>query len=387
MKLLFDLIGTQLTRPYRYHGGSEYAKSLFHRLMQLPEAAGEVGALYLEQEAVDPELLGYEAAQYIPVQSPRDLEHLLTAGGWEHFYCCLPPLFSDVDFDKYDTRFFCTLHDVRLLEIIGDDYQRYYAANLGHYLKSILKPWFRNAFYRRYREQLAFLFRLQRAEIVTVSRYSQNAIRCHYPESRAPVHTLYPPPLDYWVRSGQASDLPGGLSPGSYYLLINGDKWLKNNFRALQALDELYAKGLVSRPAAVVGLSAHHPFLKRLQRRSCFSVFGYLERNDLENLFAHAYGFIYPSLIEGFGYPPLEAMKYGTPVLCAATSSLLEVYQDSAVFFNPYSISEICNAVLRLEEVPDDDYAALRRTCREQFNHIQQLQTRDADRLIRLLLY
>jgi glycosyltransferase involved in cell wall biosynthesis len=354
--------------------------------MQLPEAAGEVGALYLEQETVDPELLGYETAKYFPVQSPRDLESLLAAGDWEHFYCCLPPLFSAVDFDRYRTRFFCTLHDVRLLEVIEDDYQVYYASALSQYLKIYLKRWFRNAFYRRYQQQLAFLFTLRRAEIVTVSEYSRKAIRCHYPENRAKVHTLYPPPLDYWVQAEQAPALPEGLSPGSYYLLINGDKWLKNNFRALRALDDLYAKGLLARPAVVVGLSARHPFLKRLQKRSRFSVFGYLERNDLENLFANAYGFIYPSLIEGFGYPPLEAMKYGTPVLCAATSSLLEVYQGSALFFNPYSLSEISNAVLRLEEADQAAYAALRRTSREAFDRIQQRQSRDADRLIRLLL-
>lgn len=51
--------------------------------------------------------------------------------------------------------------------------------------------------------------------------------------------------------------------------------------------------------------------------------------------------FIYPSFFEGFGFPPLEAMNYGTPVIASRNSSILEVLGDAAVLIDPYDIVEL----------------------------------------------
>lgn len=55
----------------------------------------------------------------------------------------------------------------------------------------------------------------------------------------------------------------------------------------------------------------------------------------LANLYAHAAAFVCPSLYEGFGIPPLEAMHYGCPVLASDTSSLPEVVGDAGLYFSP----------------------------------------------------
>jgi glycosyltransferase involved in cell wall biosynthesis len=64
-----------------------------------------------------------------------------------------------------------------------------------------------------------------------------------------------------------------------------------------------------------------------------------------------ASAFIYPSLYEGFGIPPLEAMSYGCPVICSNLSSIPEVVGDAAEFFNPYDSESIRMAI---ERVVDD---------------------------------
>jgi glycosyltransferase involved in cell wall biosynthesis len=56
----------------------------------------------------------------------------------------------------------------------------------------------------------------------------------------------------------------------------------------------------------------------------------------------------YPSLLEGFGFPPLEAMACGTPALVAANSSMLEVCGGAAVAVNPYSVTQTCAALTAL---------------------------------------
>jgi glycosyltransferase involved in cell wall biosynthesis len=65
----------------------------------------------------------------------------------------------------------------------------------------------------------------------------------------------------------------------------------------------------------------------------------------LMSLYSNASLFVYPSLYEGFGIPPLEAMSVGCPVVCSNTSSIPEVVGDAALLFNPHSDGDIANAI------------------------------------------
>lgn len=67
----------------------------------------------------------------------------------------------------------------------------------------------------------------------------------------------------------------------------------------------------------------------------------------LADLYVSAEVFVYPSLYEGFGIPPLEAMSCGCPVLCADRSSLPEVVGDAAGFFDPESVDSMITALNR----------------------------------------
>ena len=69
---------------------------------------------------------------------------------------------------------------------------------------------------------------------------------------------------------------------------------------------------------------------------------------DLPALFAACDAFVFPSLYEGFGLPPLEAMACGAPVVCSNTSSLPEVVGNAALLVNPRDAREIANAIERV---------------------------------------
>lgn len=72
---------------------------------------------------------------------------------------------------------------------------------------------------------------------------------------------------------------------------------------------------------------------------------GTIPHNDLIGLYNAADLFTYPCLYAGFGFPPLEAMSCGTPVITSSTSSLPEVAGDAAVLINPYETREIAKAI------------------------------------------
>ncbi len=75
---------------------------------------------------------------------------------------------------------------------------------------------------------------------------------------------------------------------------------------------------------------------------------GYIPDHDLSAIYSGALAFVYPSLYEGFGLPPLEAMQCGTPVITSNTSSLPEVVGDAGLMINPTNRDDLCQAMLNL---------------------------------------
>lgn len=74
---------------------------------------------------------------------------------------------------------------------------------------------------------------------------------------------------------------------------------------------------------------------------------GYVAFEDLPFLLNGADLFVFPSLYEGFGLPPLEAMSCGVPVACSRATSLPEVVGDAGLMFNPYSVKEIAEVMYK----------------------------------------
>jgi glycosyltransferase involved in cell wall biosynthesis len=72
---------------------------------------------------------------------------------------------------------------------------------------------------------------------------------------------------------------------------------------------------------------------------------GFVPRPVLRVFYSRALAFLFPSLYEGFGLPPLEAMAHGTPVLTSNVSSLPEVFQDSALLVNPENVFDIARGI------------------------------------------
>jgi len=82
--------------------------------------------------------------------------------------------------------------------------------------------------------------------------------------------------------------------------------------------------------------------------RSRIIITGRVADEDMAALYSGAIAFVYPSLYEGFGLPPLEAMKCGTPVIVSNTSSLPEVVGNAGLMVDPQDADALCQAMLRV---------------------------------------
>ena len=85
--------------------------------------------------------------------------------------------------------------------------------------------------------------------------------------------------------------------------------------------------------------------------RESVMLFSDVTDEELRKFYSNAYVYVIPSLYEGFGFPPLEAMTCNTPVIAARTSSLPEVIGDAGLYFNPLSVEEL---IRRLDTLVDD---------------------------------
>jgi len=139
--------------------------------------------------------------------------------------------------------------------------------------------------------------------------------------------------------------------PAHYLFYIGNFFPFKNLASLFEALHILEKDHSISIPLIIGG--EIHPFFRKniesllvrwdIQKR--VTLLGFIPEADLPFLYHMADIFIYPSLYEGFGLPPLEAMACGTPVACSSTSSLPEVVGKAARLFDPHSAEQIAQAI------------------------------------------
>jgi glycosyltransferase involved in cell wall biosynthesis len=152
-----------------------------------------------------------------------------------------------------------------------------------------------------------------------------------------------------------------------FLLYVGGIDPRKDVPRLVEAWGGLRARRAEVPDLALGGAIEHDPHFpallrqaQRLHASEALHVLGYVADDDLPALLTAAEAFVFPSLYEGFGLPPLEAMACGTPVVANAVSSLPEVLGGSALLVRPGDAGGIADAIARLL---DDD--ALRTRLRE----------------------
>ena len=178
--------------------------------------------------------------------------------------------------------------------------------------------------------------------LTTDSEFSRTEIARHLRISEEKLHVVYPglePPAAGTFAS--PLDRP-------YALFVGATEPHKNVGLLLDAW-ELLAPGLT---LAIVGQPGRDH--DRLQRRAGGSggrvvLTGRVANDALEAWYRHASVFLFPSLTEGFGYPPLEAMARGVPVVAAGAGSLPEVLGEAALYHEPDDAAAVAGFVEDLQ--------------------------------------
>lgn len=162
--------------------------------------------------------------------------------------------------------------------------------------------------------------------------------------------------IDSRFKSSQQSELTMrktyNIPDRPYIFSIGTVQPRKNYVRIIQALAQLriqgYDIGLVIAGGRGWLDNPIYDTINETKMTDYVHLIGFADDADLSALYTHAECVVFPSLYEGFGYPVLEGMACGTPVITSNVSSLPEVAGDSALIVDPYNSDAIANAIKRI---------------------------------------
>ncbi|MBT9312997.1 glycosyltransferase family 4 protein [Leptothoe kymatousa] len=139
------------------------------------------------------------------------------------------------------------------------------------------------------------------------------------------------------------------MRTGNYFLYLGRQDPYKNLQRLLQAFsliakNEEYELWLAG-PEDKRYTPTLRAYAQELGLGERVKFLSYVTYKQLPELISNAMAFVFPTLWEGFGLPPLEAMACGTPVIVSNISSLPEVVGDAAIAIDPYNVCELADAM------------------------------------------
>ena len=376
-KLLYDLRATQPNNSGQRHGGGKYGEIVLLRMLSL---GYKPICFYCKNKWLNPvvkECVEKNNIKLVDIDN-TSLEEIVSKESIDVIYSCLPT--SDI-IQFSGCRVKGTLHGLRDIETPVDHYfWKYRNIRFKTKLKLALEELTHHlgTNWRRRAESYKLFFSNPLFSFVVVSNHTANSIVAYYPQCKD-----MEIPVFYSPSTSSQHPKKNCCYEEKFFLLVSGNRWEKNNLRAIIALDRLFSMGLLNNyRVRVTGCSEDKIFNYRIKNSDRFSFMGYVDEDELEQLYHDAFCFIYPSLNEGFGYPPIEAMRYGVPVLASSFSSISEVCEGAALYFNPFSIEEIMTRILYLVKNPNE-YDKISRLCLLQYDSITAKQKGDLDKLIK----
>jgi glycosyltransferase involved in cell wall biosynthesis len=214
------------------------------------------------------------------------------------------------------------------------------------------RPGAYSATFRLWYRTLFWLLSRRQVTLLTVSAFSQQRLAERLGIMASQIGVV-PGGAEHLARvTPDASVLAKlGLEPNRYLMAV-GSANPNKNFDALRAAFHRVSIGrdvkLVLVGSANPRVFAGRPTTTGAAMMSSIVQAGRLDDGQLKALYQHATGLVFPSLYEGFGLPPLEAMSCGCPVAASDAAAIPEICGDAALYFDPASVEQMAAAMQSL---------------------------------------
>jgi len=200
----------------------------------------------------------------------------------------------------------------------------------------------------KFRQRIRLPRMLSHADaVVTVSEFSKSEIIKHLGVSPSKVDVIYNGIDPVFLDDSEAEPIE---LPDEYLLYVGGTNARKNISSLLRCFEMLKSEYGVNHDLVMVGPDPklHHSYPVSEVSGEDIHVTGYISKRELKFVYEHANVFLFPSLYEGFGMAPLEAMACDTPVVSSDRASLPEVLGEAAQLVDPTDMPEFSKSVYRV---------------------------------------
>jgi glycosyltransferase involved in cell wall biosynthesis len=211
---------------------------------------------------------------------------------------------------------------------------------------------------------LAYRYALSCAEaIVAVSQATRKEIQDCFGIPQERIHVIHEALDDRFqgpqTSTGRGQKLPRDALPERFLLYVGATLPHKNLGNMLKGFAEaLKTPGREDLFLVMAGRESRFEkdwldLAERLEIADRIQRVGYVGQEDLPLLYERAEALLYVSCYEGFGFPPLEAMEHGLPVIASSHSSLPEVVGSAGMFVDPDDVEGIAKAIGEVLDRPD----------------------------------
>ncbi|MFU1781516.1 glycosyltransferase family 4 protein [Haloarcula japonica] len=184
--------------------------------------------------------------------------------------------------------------------------------------------------------------------ITTVSKFSKSEIIDNLDVSSSKVDVVYNGINGIFFSSNgeQISELPT-----KYILFVGSMNPRKNIESVVKSYAKIKRQTDFPHELVIIGPENKNIFNSvDIENRDDILTPGFVTERELKYAYENADVFVFPSLYEGFGLPPLEALACGTPVVASETTSLGELLQEGCIQVDPNDVQDITNAIIRILE-------------------------------------
>ncbi len=184
-------------------------------------------------------------------------------------------------------------------------------------------------------------------QVITITNFVKNELETMYGFMKGKTTTTYcasEPPLQ------TKAEQPQNVVKNGKFLLAVGTAFPHKNLQSLVDAHKILVKKYPDLRLYFAGKKEYYYglldiYIEQNTNADMVKTLGFVNDAELKWLYQNCAAYVFPSLSEGFGLPPLEAMTHGAPAVCSSASCIPEVCGDAAIYFDPHSPADMAEKI------------------------------------------
>ncbi len=236
----------------------------------------------------------------------------------------------------YRGKFVVTIHDLTLLFYPGR-VRRKWVSELGY--KLVMKSAVGNS-----------------AKVIAISEFTKRDILKYFGGHKSKIEVIYEAANEKYEQVKNVGRIERVKKKYKirkpYFLYVGQWRVHKNLVRLIESFSLVKEAGHDTQLVLVGKEDPRYPEVREAIAKSKYRddivITGFAAEEDLSSIYSGAISFVFPSLYEGIGLPPLEAMQCGVPVISSDASCMPEILEDAVLYFDPRDLHEISQAMIKV---------------------------------------